>query len=85
MKLELLKGLDPEQKAQRKAILYGCANGFEIVEDVLREKVATLFRASLERREYDSPSWALEQADAVGYIRALHEVIELLALDREQK
>lgn len=85
MKLELLKGLSPEKKAERKAILHGCANGFEIVENVLREKVATLFRTSLQRTDYDSPSWALTQADTVGYIRALQEVIELLALDREQK
>lgn len=85
MKMELLKGVPDDKKAERKAILYGCANGFAIVENLLREKLAYLQRKSLGKQEYDSPSWALAQADAVGYMRALSEVIDLLALDREQK
>lgn len=83
MKLELLAGLTPDQKAERKAILLGSADGLKIVEDHLRKKVILLQASRLGKQDYESPSWALQQADKVGELRALLETIELLTLDRE--
>lgn len=34
--------------------------------------------------DYSKPSWAFYQADKLGYVRALKEVIELLQLDPEE-
>lgn len=83
MKAELLAGLTPEDKAKRKAILYGSADGLQVIEDHLRKKVEQLQASRLGKQDYGSPSWALMQADKVGELRALLEVIDLLTLDRE--
>lgn len=32
--------------------------------------------------DYDSPAWAYRQADKVGYIRALKQIIELTKIER---
>lgn len=45
---------------------------------LLSEKVEAKRTKKTSESEYDSPSWALKQADAVGYERALNEVISLL-------
>lgn len=83
MKTDLLKGLAPQAKAERKAVLHGCAPGLKIVEDVLQEKLLELY-AKLLKPQYDTPSWASLQADMVGEARAYKYVIELLSLDREK-
>ena len=36
------------------------------------------------KADYSKPSWAFYQADRLGYIRALEEVIELLQLDPKE-
>ena len=59
--------------------------GSKIVLDKLKEVCYTLSkngeRSSLS--DYDSPSWALRQADKIGYARALKEIIEILTIDSE--
>lgn len=32
--------------------------------------------------DYDSPAWAYRQADKIGYIRALKQIIELTKIER---
>lgn len=83
MKLELFAGLSAEQKEERKAILKGSADGLNVIRDHLTEKLAQLQKSRLGKQDYGSPSWALLQADKVGEVRALIEVIDLLTLDRE--
>ena len=34
--------------------------------------------------DYDSPSWAYKQADKVGYIRAMKQIIELTKMERSK-
>lgn len=44
---------------------------------ILDGKIGAVRAASLSKDSYLSPSWAYQQADAVGYERALREVISL--------
>jgi hypothetical protein len=54
--------------------------------DTIRERLISILdqrmRASVNdqhsSKNYDSPNWAYKQADAVGYQRAMKEVINLL-------
>lgn len=46
--------------------------------DMLEKKKGEAHAASLSKDAYSSPNWGFLQADAVGFQRALDEVIKLL-------
>ena len=46
--------------------------------EMLVAKLSSSVRASRSSESYDTPNWALKQADATGYQRALEEVKSLL-------
>lgn len=46
--------------------------------EMLDAKLSSSVRSSRSSESYDSPNWALKQADATGYQRALEEVKSLL-------
>ena len=84
MKLELFRGLTKEQHQEREQLIRSCAAAIKIYKESLEARLAELTKEVLSKRSYDNPSWALEQADRVGYARALQDLIELLTLDREK-
>lgn len=69
-----------EQEQFKKNVL-----GSKIVLDKLKEIVYTKgkSRESTTVKDYDSPSWAYRQADAVGYQRALDEITSILTMDED--
>lgn len=85
MKISLLKGLTQDQRKEREQLLRSCAPALEIYRKALEERLEELTKEVLSKKLYESPSWALEQADRVGEARALQETIELLTLDREKE
>ncbi len=48
------------------------------IRKLLQDKEESSVRSSLSKDGYDTPNWALKQADSTGYIRALREVASLL-------
>lgn len=85
MKMELLKGLTKDQRDEREQLLRSCSAALDIYRKVLEAKFEELTTEVLSKKSYESLSWAFEQADRVGYARALNDVIELLTLDREKE
>jgi len=69
-----------DQKNFKKSVI-----GSKIVLDKLKEVCYTKIKngESSNVSDYDSPSWALRQADKVGYARALTEMIGILTIDTE--
>lgn len=51
---------------------------------MLEAKVGTSQKQGRSKEAYSSPNWALEQADARGYERALSDVIDLINDDVEK-
>lgn len=45
---------------------------------LLENKISTKRKARTKEEGYESPSWPFQQADSVGYERALDEVIALI-------
>lgn len=84
MKVELLRGLNEEQKQEREQLLRSCSAALKVYKDALEARLSDLTKEVLSKKAYDNPAWALEQADRVGYARALNDLIELLTLDREK-
>lgn len=52
---------------------------------MLEEKIDSEIRERLNKSSYTSPSWALRQADSLGYMRALKEAISLLIEGKEDE
>lgn len=52
------------------------------LSNILDQKLNTTVNDTLRVSSYSSPTWAYEQADHIGYSRALQEVITLLNLEK---
>lgn len=83
MRSELAKGLSSEALDARQKQLYASKAVLDLYKTILEEKLANLNAELVRAKNYDSPNWALKQADYVGAARTLQDVINLLTLDRE--
>ena len=78
MKTVWLKGLNSDQSkdvtrefTEAKLLRYR-------LTELVKQKVQTKRNESQSTEMYNSPSWAFYQADALGYQRALAEVLSLI-------
>jgi hypothetical protein len=78
MKTSLTKGLDVEKTKELKVEFASSTFLRERLRQLLDEKIQTNRTATTSKDAYGNPNWAYLQADAVGYERALKEVISLL-------
>lgn len=79
MKTSWLSGVkDASVKKELRANYMTSKMVRERLTEMLDTKLSSSIRASRSSESYDSPNWALKQADATGYQRALEEVKSLL-------
>lgn len=83
MRSELVKGLSSEAQDARTKQLWASKTVLDLYKQILEAKLADLNAELVRAKNYDSPNWALKQADYVGAARTLQDVINLLTLDRE--
>ena len=76
MKTTWTKGVDSQLEADIKSAFKSStvirARLSEICEDKLVSALTT------NKAQYDNPNWCYQQADIIGYRRALEEIISLL-------
>ncbi len=86
MKTSWLKGLSDERKKEVKDEFLSSPTIRSRLVTILGEKIESS-RTGLRTKEgYDKPSWGYQQADGIGYERALYEVISLIedkSVDKE--
>ena len=79
MKTSLTSSLDADDKKlftqEWKASAFMRRKLREFVNDKKVEKEFAFIR---QKQNYESPSWALTQADSIGYLRAYEEILSLL-------
>jgi hypothetical protein len=78
VKINWTKGLVGEEKEEMKRLFLSNAFFRKRAQLLVQDKIDTIRQKNITETAYDSPNWALKQADAVGYERALQEVINLL-------
>lgn len=78
MKIVWTKGLKDGEKEEMKSLFLANALFRKREQLILLEKIETIRKKNVIEASYDSPNWALKQADAVGYERALQEIISIL-------
>lgn len=79
MKTTWTAGLTSEQKQEITADYKSAVSLRKRLEKLVTDKIDSAHRESLKREGYNSPSWAYQQADKIGYERALKEIISLIS------
>lgn len=78
MKVTWTKGLDGDAKEDMVAAFKASGLLRTRLALMLQEKKDINLKARTKKEDYESPNWAFKQADAVGYTRAIDEIIALL-------
>lgn len=84
MKQSWITGLDKEQVKDVKVNYLEALVMRRRLIKMLEAKVGSSHKAGRSKEAYSSPNWALEQADARGYERAMADVIDLINDDPEK-
>lgn len=79
MKTVWTKGLNAQEVIECKAEYVGAARLRDRLRALLEAKADASRKATLSGNAYSNPNWALVQADAIGYEKALFEVISLIS------
>lgn len=79
MKLGWLNGIkDADRKTEiRQSFMASIVMRKRLLE-ILEKKMKESWASSLSEEGYESPNWALKQADARGYERAMREITSLI-------
>lgn len=78
MKLTWTADLPEERQREIERSFHASYITRQRLEEILRDKINTARKATRSNDRYTSPSWAYQQADSIGFERALEEVISLL-------
>lgn len=79
MKVSWTSGLTGQAKTEVESNFKASALIRERLETLLRNKIETRRRESRTVATYEDASWSYKQADAIGYERALEEVISMIS------
>lgn len=78
MKTRFLKGLNEEETAELTAQFVHCARWRKRMVEILNEDIESLHASMRKEDNFDSPNWALIQADRVAQVKAVKKFIALL-------
>lgn len=79
MKTVLTSGIkDEDQKKAIAAQFNASALLRGQVSKILNAKIESSWKGSMKESSYENPNWALKQADARGYERAMQEILNIL-------
>lgn len=72
-----VKGLEltPDERA---AVLVASSKGFALFAALIKDKLEAVQKERVSKEGYDSPSWALYQADLNGEERAYRQLLDIL-------
>jgi hypothetical protein len=76
MKTTWTKGVDSQLEADIKSAFKSATVVRGRLSDICKEKIETALATN--KAQYDNPNWCYQQADIIGYRRALEEVMSLL-------
>jgi hypothetical protein len=78
MKLSLTKNLEKAEATEIEGQFIAALHLRKLIVSHLQEKIENRRATSCKEGKYDSPGWSYQQADNIGYERALRDVINLL-------
>lgn len=78
MKTVWTNGLTPDNKEDMRNAFKASGRLRERLTQIIEDKINAANKVRITKDLYDQANWAYLQADAVGYERALQEVISLI-------
>lgn len=78
MKLNLTAGLDKDEEKLFRTEFISSAFMRKQIRNVLQKKIESYYAGMRDKGGYEKSSWAFDQADSIGYIRAMNELKNLL-------
>jgi hypothetical protein len=85
MKTQIVKGLTGDAKKEMEEEYISSLHFRRRLEVLIKDKVESVRKDVRQRTAYNSPSWAYEQADAIGFERACYEIISLISDSNVEK
>lgn len=76
MKTTWTKGLDEQREADVKSAFKSATVIKKRLKEICEDKIAAALTTN--KNQYDSPNWCYQQADVIGFRRAMEEIISLL-------
>lgn len=88
MKLDWLKdvsnqGIDAVE--ERKVMVRSCQPTLNVLKNILEKKIEEIEHSQKRKADYDCPNWALKQADYIGSMRVLKDILTLLDQEENSK
>lgn len=80
MQIRWTKGLTEQQDQDLRLQLKASTNIFERLGQLLQEDINAVVKVQESRGLYESPNWAMYQADNIGEIRAYKRILRLINL-----
>lgn len=77
MKADWTKGIEEDKKEEVRALYKASSRFRKRLQAVLEEKSSVKGRVA-SADNYDILNWNLKQADTIGYLRALKDIIDLI-------
>ncbi len=84
LKLDWFHGLKEEEKRERKELVLSARPTLDVLRGILVKRLKELDVLETSKESYDSPSWALQQADLIGSKRELKRMIDLLTIEERE-
>jgi hypothetical protein len=79
MKTVWTKGLTGQEKEEMTNSFVSSAHARSRLSFIIEEKIEAKRKANVSEERYESPGWAYQQADAVGYERAMREILSIIS------
>lgn len=80
MQTRWFKGLEEQQKNDLQLQLKASQNIFSRLSALIEDDIQASMKAQESKDLYDSPSWAMTQADHIGELRAYKRILRLIKL-----
>lgn len=80
MQVQWFNHLPKDEQEQFKQQVLGCKKVLDRLAEICYTR-----RVESKPIDYDSPSWAFKQADAIGYNRAIDDIRRILQIQTETK
>lgn len=80
MQVRWTKGLDDQRRTDIQLQFKASTNIFNRLSRLIQEDIDSSTKSQESRGLYVSPSWAMEQADHIGEIRAYKRILRLINL-----
>lgn len=77
--------VDLDEKKRFEAYIKGSRTVLDRLSEIIVDFELQLEEKEVDSKAYESPAWAFQQADNIGYRRALRQILKIINLDQKER